>query len=1179
MAKKNADGLVGQSPLDPEISEVIPGNGPKMQISGPGGAPVRATHPGLVTEVRKSANSFTVRIVALGTLLNNFLGLDTDTLPYSKYEGLGGVEVAPGEKVSVGQQIGTLAFLPTKDGPGGKVGFTYRVFVDGSGSNASERNPRGEAGIKLVTEAQIRGETPPDAALLREAPPEASVGDPGLNSTAGAEETENPATLDNAGNSNFPYRSRPQVKFVEQKNQVFNHDLLVFINGVDVTQYVVDTLNINIVDKDGWNEANFALNNAQNNFVISLENLGFNNDLEGSFRSSNIPGESKYSEFAKREIIKYKQDEKRNPFVNIAQMAIVGAAITQGITDFDTEKAGKQVQAITTQTKPRYVADQAKAAQRDGKSSERLTTPDDGSLTDRRWQLGFQSVVFHKHDPIRIFRKNPIRSTDEWMPAFTGYLDQISYDTNYINGLSTIKISCYDIRALAANMRVQETSVTSLVNPRALFQGTEAGSASLFSDLINPTSTGHPLQAKKFEDVMEFIITGTSTQEKDLRNAFGASKFRRGIGDFTVGERINYNPGDSSKGILPDPLEHWHALCLFGTDGKVFRSGVLNPNDIQAQEDAGTRETISQLEELEALGVLTAAELKDLQDAKDSLAARTPPKGPSTATKQGVWKRGLDRSFDRRFLTEVEARTIGANTTHDGEWAPHKQFVHFLLPGEGTGAKNLLQADVQNVSSNQLDFRSRLDIMQDFAARIDYQFWVSPIGDFIVEFPQYDFFPEDYGEYKTVFQVDKHLRSDVIQDEAGDMTTVIVAHGRIRPENEANTQDSIQPKAVVVSPMMMMRYGVIEHELTLPFISNTESLARIAVIEFQKLLAATNRMDMEFNYRPFILPNRPIEHMERKRMGLTTAVQNNITVFQEGMTNITTRYVRRQIFRKDGVPAYLFISSGTSMPITYREIYEPGTVVPETGGAAGGVVLDTNTAQLGDEALVTPGNKSTTVVTRGIASPGRSPTPPDAQVGVFMALAQKLSGWNPLNRSDEGGFGMFDMPKDLRDSLGIGDSVDIEVQAMAADQYWRDLVCKYNGDPSQEPVYDDAAAEFVLGFEKIKNDGLVKSFKEGAWQGIEKLGKEYEDAKQEVIDGWNRLFPGEEEPVDEQLALQSQKAKEESEASEKVGPSASGRGFRTTQGVLVFKRGVNSNTNTEGAVEKQAKENGVNNGT
>jgi hypothetical protein len=1144
-AKKNADGLVGQSPIDPSISEVVPGRpgGTEMQLSGPGGTPVRATHPGLISEVLKVDNSYTVRILAAGTLLNNFLGVPVNLLPFTEYKGLGGVEVASGEKVSVGQQIGTLAFQPTADGPGGVIGFTYKVFASGSGNPSAERNPQSEAGIALVVEAQVRGETPTEGELLREAPPEASVGAPGLNAAAGADEVNNPATLDNTGTSNFPYRSRPQVKFVEQKNQVFNHDFLLYINGVDVTQYVVDNLSVNIVDKDGWNEANFALNNAQNNFVISLENLGFNKDLEGSFRSSNIPGESKYSEFAKREIIRYKQDEKRNPFVNVAQMQLQGAGVTQGVATVGA-KEGRHVDRITANTQPGYISDQGASNQRDGKRNEMLTAPDDGDLTDRRWQLGFQSAVFHKHDPIRIFRKNPLREADEWMPAFTGYLNQISYNTNYINGMSVVSISCYDIRAMAANMRVQETSVIALVNPRALFQGTDAqGSASLFTDLINPTSTGNPLQARRFEDVMEFIITGASEEESALNSAFGDSGFRRGIGDFTVGERINYNPGDSSKGILPDPLEHWHALCLFGTDGRVFRTGKVQP-------------------------ATTTADNINPVDSR------------STATKRGDWKKGLENPFDRRFLTEVEARTIGANTTHDGEWSPHKQFVHFLLPAEGTGARNLLSADVANVSSNQLDFRSRLDIMQDFAARIDYQFWVSPMGDFIVEFPQYDFFPEDYGEYKTVFQVDKHLKSDVIQDEAGDMTTVVVAHGRIRPEGEANAPEPIQPKAIVVSPMMMMRYGVIEHELTLPFISSTESLARIAVIEFQKRLAASNKMDMEFDYRPFILPNRPIEHMERKRMGLTTAVQNGITVFGAGSSNITTRYVRRQIFRKDGRPAYLFISSGTSMPITYREIYESGTIVPVTG-AAGAVnlkVLDStgkpvsasNTGQPANpNSTVTANNHSTVAEAYGTATPGRSPTPPPEQVGIFMALGQQLSGWNPLNRTEEGGLGMFNLSKDARDSLGIGDTTDVNLQTIAADGYWRDLVEKYKGD------YKKASGEFVMGVEKIKNIELVEEFEKGFYSITEKLGKEYENAKQSVVDGWDLLFPGEAEPVDEQLAEQSEESRKAAEAAEEIGPTASGRGFRTTQGVLVFKRGVDTSnrSNKAGAVPTQAEKN------
>jgi hypothetical protein len=1125
---KNSLGLQGQSPVDPAVSEKVSSSNAALLISAPGGTPVRATHPGTVSSIQATGSGSYVEIIAGQDAYNR--SFDSSSTAYTP---LGTVDVSVGERVDTGQQIGTVSF-DTFEEFGGVSGLSYSVLANQSGSTAAKRDPVSEGGLSIVQQAQPQESAPDSVVPVREAPPEAADGTKGLNQDGATKAAENPPSLDGVGVGNYKYRSRPQVKFAEQKNQVFSHNFLVFISGVDVTRYVTGSISINLVDRDGWNEANLVLNNALDNFVITLNNLGFNKDLKGRFRATDVPGEDKYSEFAKQQIIEYKNDKKRNPFVDVAKMQLVESTITQGSAEINA--TGKSVEASTQN--PNDVSDGATTNKRD-KGRENLTKADPANFVDRRWQLGFQSPVFHKHDPIRIFIKNPIREIDQWMPAFTGYLNQISYDTNYLNGLSVIKLSCYDIRALAAKMRIQETAVTGLTNPRALFQGAESvGSASLFTDLLNPTVVGNPLQSKKFEDVMEFIITGTSTQSERLNAAFGESKFRRGIGDFTVGDRILYRPGDSKTGTQPDPLEHWHALCLFGTDGREFRTGVT--------EDAAT----------------------DEQAGKAQIV-------------QGVAKKGLTNAFDRRWLTEAEVRTIGTNTTHDGEWAPHKQFVHFLLPAEGTGAKNLLEADAANVNSNQLDFRSRLDIMQDFAARIDYQFWVTPIGDFVVEFPMYDFYPDDFQEYKTVLQVDKHLQSDTIQDEAGDMTTAIIAHGRIRPETEAQIEEPVQPKAVVVSPMMMMRYGVIEHELTLPFISSANSLARIAQIEFQKKLAESNKMNMQFSYRPFITPNRPMEHMERKRIGLTTAVNNSITVLKEAKTTVTTRYVRRQIFRSDGTPAYTFIFSGTSMPITYREIYEPGTIEAVSNPAGSGVslvqqpVTETSNTALPtvEDPVITQGAVETFEAVKQEELLSKSPVPSSEQSGRFMAMAQQLSGWNPFNRTEDGGFGLFNLPKDLRDATGLGDITDIGAQITAADNHFRGLVGKWQGN------LDNAVAEFNLGAEKMKNADLVAEFKAGIGAVNKTLGAEFEKIAQPLIDGYNKLFPGDKEAKDtsNEAATETKKVVA---AAEAAGPVPSGKGSQTTVGVLVFTtQDEQATSSTEASPSQtQATQNKVTNG-
>jgi hypothetical protein len=502
-------------------------------------------------------------------------------------------------------------------------------------------------------------------------------------------------------------------------------------------------------------------------------------------------------------------------------------------------------------------------------------------------------------------------------------------------------------------------------------------------------------------------------------------------------------------------------------------------------------------------------------------------------------------------------------------------FLHLLLPAEGTGARNLLDFDAFNASGNQLEFRGKLDILQDFSNRIDYQFWVTPMGDIVVEFPQYDFFPRDYGEYEHVFRVDKHLQSDNVQDEAGEMTTAVIANGRISPASEANIEDQFQPKAIVVAPLMMIRYGVLEHELALPFISHAPSLKRIAQIEFQKKLAESNRMDMQFDYRPFILPNRPMENFERQRMALTTSVQNRMEVFQNASTSISSRYVRRALIQQDGngglVVNYTLITGGTSMPITYHQIYKIGTQgalskggrSPNTGVALG--TTDNSPAQgsgadqtgnpgTGLETtkpVLTPGNQTAVAAVNEYAAATDGFTPEMA--GRLKATGQMQSGFTETARhTDTDGFGMFMMKSDVRGdnvaegAFGIGDSTDITEQVKASGEYLMGLAEKYKGN------LDDAMAEFSLGASAIKNIDILEEWNEGWGKVNKELGEAWEELSQSLQDGWDYLFPGQTNPVDTEIVASSDEAKEAQATAAAEGAIPESPGSQSSVGVLVF---------------------------
>lgn len=1146
---KNKLGLTGISPVDPAGAEALPrdqqARGSRhMSILTEPGSDVRATHPGTVSRVESSGPTKVVEIVAntqvnLKKPLTDPSGKLTPagklsevivkSSAFTRYSNLGTVNVVRGQTVPAGFLIGTVSQTPLT---GERTGLKYQVFSNGSGNASAEQFPEGEHGIAVVKNSNPNFVAPDASEQLRKPPPAAPEESPAL---APKDPIGTTKSVPTAGpkSPNVPYQgSKPQVNFAEQINQVFTHDYLVFISGVDVTKYITGTVSVNLVDRDGWSEATFSLNNSHDNFVITQDNLGLNAQGVSIFRAGAVGGEDRYSERAKKELFEYKNDETRNPFVDVKQQKTLRAGTTAGVlpsvnvTGFSLEEAGNEFGTLS------------KSA-RDELGQNSVGGKEVPLQLDRRWQLGYQSTILHKCDPVRIFRKNPLREADEWMPAFAGFIESPSYDTDYRTGKSNVKVSCVDVRgAFVRKKRVKTTATIALTNPRTIYLGPPGKNAdSLFADLLSPSISPHPLANRSFESVMEFLITGASADDPSISKAFRESGTARGIGDFTVGEKIYFKPGDAATGEAPDSLEHWHALCLFGTDGKTRNQGDRIPSVIST-----------------------------------------------------TGKKVLGEELNRRWMTEAEARTIGAATTWDGDWAPHKMFVHFLLPALGTGARNLLDFDIVNVSTNNIEFRNVLDIMQDFANRIDYQFWVTPIGDIVIEFPQYDFVPADYGEYKNVFRVDRHLQSDVVQDEAGDIVTAVIAHGRLDGANEANksVNDAVQKKAVVVAPLMMARYGVVEHELSLPFITSIDALRRLAMLEFQKKLAESNKMDMEFTYRPFITPNRPLENFPRQRMMLTTAVENRMDLHSTCGTTASGRYVRRALLQADRKTlGYTLMTGGLTMPVTYRQIYPTGTVGVVSGNQAAtgtGIVEQIRFAGTNAPLSQPQGPGGTGLTTGVVVTPQSQPTikaieasadkagfTPEMK-GRFLALGQQMSGFAPTAaNATTGGFGIFQMRSEVRGnntgagSLNIGNTTDKTKQIDGAATYFGGLVAKYKGDVGL------AVEEFALGPKNLKNLKVLQAFRAGFGQINASLGKQYEQRAQTITTGFETQVPGQILPTDNSAS--ASEATKNALAASLASDGIYAPGFQSSQGVLVFDTSVEQARSTkEFAAELQARQ-------
>jgi hypothetical protein len=277
---------------------------------------------------------------------------------------------------------------------------------------------------------------------------------------------------------------------------------------------------------------------------------------------------------------------------------------------------------------------------------------------------------------------------------------------------------------------------------------------------------------------------------------------------------------------------------------------------------------------------------------------------------------------------------------------------------------------------------------------------------------------------------------------------------------------------------------------------------------------------------------------------------------------------------------YTLITGGTSMPISYREIFKDSTQgIGSVGGRGTAVIgLDVPTRGSGASAtrgvgdtqgsgaaitgnpgtglsttkpLMTPGNQTVIAAINECVFNEFGFTPEMA--GRFKAAGQMLSGFTETSRHiGNDGFGIFQLKSGVRGddiasgAFGIGDSTNITDQIGASADYFSGLTEKYKGN------LDDAMAEFSLGPEQIKNSDIRKEWDEG-WGAVNKeLGNAWDQLSQSLQDGWDVLFPGETTPIDTEIASSSDEAREAAAAAEEEGAIASDPGFQSTVGVLVF---------------------------
>jgi len=336
---------------------------------------------------------------------------------------------------------------------------------------------------------------------------------------------------------------------------------------------------------------------------------------------------------------------------------------------------------------------------------------------------------------------------------------------------------------------------------------------------------------------------------------------------------------------------------------------------------------------------------KTFETAVEFLCTTNTQIAKGTIESIGSYKKGVLDKWNRTVLFGVigrpmtfnEVSIIGTNTTRDlnNPFCPFNAFYHLLRPADGTGAATIVQkhsSDTSAVSKKTPPtYETRKTLLDSICEALDYQFFCNGMGDLIFEMPNYNAMPHDFGR---IFEGAYRITQDWIKSsvtEEGDVPTGWVITGQeldklTEKATEGQVSKEVYRKKSILLPWLARRVGVkVEHiNVKIPGVGapttarQMDQLMVYAGLYIQRQIARAHTFNVNYPFRPYVLPNRPLYLVPIQRIGLPTSVTHSMEPPSGACRSESTMAYTRWLFR-DGT--FRFMGGGTRQPVSYTSFF------------------------------------------------------------------------------------------------------------------------------------------------------------------------------------------------------------------------------------------------------------------
>jgi hypothetical protein len=292
--------------------------------------------------------------------------------------------------------------------------------------------------------------------------------------------------------------------------------------------------------------------------------------------------------------------------------------------------------------------------------------------------------------------------------------------------------------------------------------------------------------------------------------------------------------------------------------------------------------------------------------------------------------------------------------------------VFMLLPRDVAG-RNSSIASIDFIGSFALttDWASRADVISEILERIEFTWYVTPKGDYVVEMPLYDFAPSDFGSYGNPWYIkleDTISMGTVFSDQ--NLYTLAVTHpSLIQNLTTAESKDFARNMSVILWHLIG-QYGVRQIPIQpRGYVYTTAGAQYYTHICINRANANTFSQSADIVPNLCVWPNRPMMMDIIDHYGTVQNVSHNITWGTPGdmTTSVGLSYMRGwdgTLMRSPDEPntpikQYFTIGGMMGRPLNYALLFNPNQrlLVPIPSGTGDVTTTDASVTIPGTESV------------------------------------------------------------------------------------------------------------------------------------------------------------------------------------------------------------------------------------